>query len=300
MKQILNLSRIQLRNYGLKSVHTRKFGTQSIQNLLQKTQERIKERRERNYYWIEPEAESLIKKAYERHKCLSDKSRSFPPALDVKDLESLEKPFHFKPESVSDKVAQVTVHWLEKLMYLFFREKYDHHALTLETVAAVPGTVASASRHFRSLRRMKRDHGWISALQEEAENERMHLLIWMQHTKPHLWERGLVMCAQIFYTTFYTSLYAISPKTAHRATGYLEEAAHAAYTDYLDAIDTGNIKNVPAMSIAKKYYDLPEDAMLRDVVLHVRADECMHRDYNHHLANMHKDSKQDEEPNWMK
>lgn len=31
-------------------------------------------------------------------------------------------------------------------------------------------------RHFRSLRRMERDHGWIGALLEEAENERMHLL----------------------------------------------------------------------------------------------------------------------------
>ncbi len=34
-------------------------------------------------------------------------------------------------------------------------------------------------RHMRSLRRMERDHGWIGVLLEEAQNERMHLLIWL-------------------------------------------------------------------------------------------------------------------------
>ena len=78
-----------------------------------------------------------------------------------------------------------------------YRPQYDHHAVTLETVAAVPGVVGAAHRHLRSLRCMKRDHGWINPLQEEAENERMHLLIWMQHTKPTSIERAFVMMAQV-------------------------------------------------------------------------------------------------------
>jgi len=53
---------------------------------------------------------------------------------------------------------------MERLMHLFFRKKYDHHACVLETVAAVPGTVASFHRHYRSLRSMNRDHGWINPL----------------------------------------------------------------------------------------------------------------------------------------
>ena len=61
----------------------------------------------------------------------------------------------------------------EWLMSCFFRDKYDHHAVTLETVAAVPGIVGAAHRHLRSLRRMERDNGWIHPLEEEAENERM-------------------------------------------------------------------------------------------------------------------------------
>lgn len=34
----------------------------------------------------------------------------------------------------------------------------------LETVAGVPGMVAAMTRHLQSLRRMRRDHGWIHTL----------------------------------------------------------------------------------------------------------------------------------------
>ena len=49
--------------------------------------------------------------------------------------------------------------------------------LILESVAGVPGFVAAAFRHFRSLRTLERDHGWLATLLEEAENERMHLFV---------------------------------------------------------------------------------------------------------------------------
>lgn len=225
---------------------------------------------DRAYKWVDLEAEELIGKAYQRHKALADSGESFPPSLSAKDLEALGEVYHYEPVTVSDKVAKGSVIFLEKLMGLFFREKYDHHACTLECLAAVPGIVAAAFRHLRSLRNMQRDHGWINPLLEEAENERMHLLIWLQHTKPTMIERAFVMVAQTMYMFAYASMYAVSPKTAHRAVGYLEEAAHRAYCEYLEAVDSGAIKNVPAGKIAKEYYRLPDDAMLRDVILHVR------------------------------
>lgn len=52
--------------------------------------------------------------------------------------------------------------------------------LFLESVAGVPGLVGGACRHLRSLRLMRRDHGWINSLLQEAENERMHLMTFMQ------------------------------------------------------------------------------------------------------------------------
>ena len=57
------------------------------------------------------------------------------------------------------------------------------------------------------------------------------------------------------------------------------------YTLYLKEIDEGRSKNVPAPEIARRYWRLPDDATLRDVVLVVRADEAHHRDVNHGFAN---------------
>ena len=43
----------------------------------------------------------------------------------------------------------------------------------------------------------RRDHGWIHTLLEEAENERMHLLTFMQLTQPGPIMRGMVLVAQV-------------------------------------------------------------------------------------------------------
>jgi ubiquinol oxidase len=256
---------------------------------------------DRRYHWIKPEAEDLIARAYARHKALANTGKSFPPSICLKDLESdtIATEYHYEPKTFGDRVARKLVYYGENLMHMFFRDKYDHHAVTLETVAAVPGIVGAAHRHLRSLRCMKRDHGWINPLQEEAENERLHLLIWMQHTKPSRIERAFVVMAQGAYVLAYSVLMYLSPRTAHRTVGYLEEAAHRAYTDYLNAVDRGDIPNVPAGDIAKRYYRLPEDAKLRDVILHVRADECMHRDFNHHLGDLYDNNEADAFPTKM-
>lgn len=245
------------------------------------------------YHWIDDEAHQLIQKAYARHKALADKSRAFPPSLSVKDLERIGVPYHYPPKDFVDRIALNLMKTLRIFVHAFFREKYDHHAVCLETVAAVPGIVGSFHRHLRSLRRMKRDHGWINVLQEEAENERMHLLIFMKVCRPTFLERGLVLFAQGLYLTFYSGLYVLHSRAAHRLTGYLEEEAFRAYTDYLDSIDSGKLKNYPAPEIAKTYYNLSDNALMRDVVLHVRADEAMHRDTNHQFGNMYANGETD-------
>ena len=44
--------------------------------------------------------------------------------------------------------------------------------------------IGAMTRHLKSLRYMRRDHGWIHTLLEEAENERMHLLTAMVLRNP--------------------------------------------------------------------------------------------------------------------
>ncbi len=119
---------------------------------------------------------------------------------------------------------------------------------------------------------------------EEAENERMHLMTFIEIAKPTLLERWLILLAQgVFYNSFFL-LYLVSPRTAHRLVGYFEEEAIVSYTAYLAEIESGRTKNVVAPQIAIDYWKLGPDACLKDVVIAVRADEAGHRDVNHGFA----------------
>ncbi|CAG8451429.1 13950_t:CDS:2 [Dentiscutata erythropus] len=114
----------------------------------------------------------------------------------------------------------------------------------------------------------------------------MHLMTWMRISQPNAWERALITFVQgVFYNAFF-ALYLLSPKTAHRVVGYLEEEAIVSYTSFLKEIDAGNIQNTKDVpDIAIDYWHLDrETATLRDVVLAIRADEATHRDTNHHFA----------------
>ncbi|RKP23321.1 alternative oxidase [Syncephalis pseudoplumigaleata] len=185
---------------------------------------------------------------------------------------------------MSDWIAFKTVKAMRTLADAFFRKRYLHRAVTLETVAAVPGMVAGMHRHLTSLRRMRHDGGWIGHLLAEAENERMHLLTWMKVAQPTWLERSVVFTVQGIFFTAYFTFYMFAPKTSHRIVGYLEEEAIISYTQMLKEIDEGRIPNRPAPDIAINYWNLPKSATIRDVTLAIRADEAMHRDANHDFA----------------
>jgi len=190
-----------------------------------------------------------------------------------------------KPQDMSDRVAYfltMTFRWFADTFFFFF---YGHRAVVLETVAGVPGMVAGMWNHLRSLRKMQPDdRGWIKTLLDEAENERMHLMIFIEIAKPNWFERGLILLAQGIFWHFYLFLYVFFPTTAHRMVGYFEDQAVISYTQYLDRIDRGDIENIDAPQIAIDYYGLESDAKLRDVVIAVRADEQGHADVNHGMA----------------
>lgn len=185
----------------------------------------------------------------------------------------------------SDRLAYGITRSLRFLADTFFAKRYGNRAIVLETVAAVPGLVGAALIHLRCLRWMKQDHGWIRSLMEEAENERMHLMTFIEIARPNMLERALVLAAQAGFFTFFLMLYLLSARTAHRLVGYFEEQAVISYSQYLQEIDAGRVENVSAPKIARDYWQLPADARLRDVVLAVRADEAGHRDVNHGFAN---------------
>uniref|UniRef100_A0A2P2IW13 Ubiquinol oxidase n=1 Tax=Rhizophora mucronata TaxID=61149 RepID=A0A2P2IW13_RHIMU len=194
---------------------------------------------------------------------------------------------HHVPATLYDKMAYWTVKTLRWPTDIFFQRRYGCRAMMLETVAAVPGMVAGMLLHCKSLRRFEHSGGWIKALLEEAENERMHLMTFMEVSQPKWYDRALVLAVQgVFFNAYFLG-YLISPKFAHRMVGYLEEEAIHSYTEFLKEVDNGNIENVPAPAIAIDYWRLPQDSTLRDVVLVVRADEAHHRDVNHFASDIH-------------
>ena len=189
------------------------------------------------------------------------------------------------PVNFSDKVAYKITMFLRWLADTFFKKRYGHRAVVLETVAGVPGMVAGMWNHLRSLRKMKPDdRGWIKTLLAEAENERMHLMIFIRIAKPNWFERWAISTAQFIFWHFYMFLYIFFPQCAHRMVGYFEEQACISYTEYLKEIDEGRTENIKAPKIAIDYYKLSKDATLRDVVIAVRKDEEGHRDVNHEMA----------------
>lgn len=192
---------------------------------------------------------------------------------------------HQEPVGVSDKIAYGFTKAMRFFADTFFSGRYGHRAVVLETIAGVPGMVGGTLQHLHSLRRMQSDNGWIRTLLEEAENERMHLMTFIEIAQPNAFERLLIVIAQgAFYNCFFL-LYLISSKTAHRVVGYFEEEAVYSYTEYLAGVDSGKYENVPAPQLAINYWRLPPDAKLREVIIAVRADEAGHRDVNHDFAN---------------
>ncbi|KAK6934850.1 Alternative oxidase [Dillenia turbinata] len=193
---------------------------------------------------------------------------------------------HHKPSNFMDKFAYWTVQTLKYPTYLFFQRRHVSHVLLLETVAAVPGMVGGMLLHCKSLRRFEHSGGWIKALLEEAENERMHLLTFIEVARPKLYERALIFAVQGMFFNAYFLTYIASPKLAHRIVGYLEEEAVNGYTEFLKDLENGTIENIPAPAIAIDYWCLSPDSTLRDVVTVVRADEAHHRDLNHYASDI--------------
>jgi hypothetical protein len=233
---------------------------------------------------------------------------------------------HREPKDFSDRVALFMVRMLRFGMDTATRYKHDveepkkagdsnalvetkPHSMTerkwlvrmifLESVAGVPGMVAGMLRHLHSLRRMKRDNGWIETLLEEAYNERMHLLTFLKMAEPGWFMRFMILGAQgVFFNSMFFS-YLVSPRTCHRFVGYLEEEAVLTYTLAVEDVENGKLPqwsdpNFKIPDLAINYWKMPEGSRtMRDLLLYIRADEAKHREVNHTLSNL----KQKEDPN---
>ena len=155
---------------------------------------------------------------------------------------------HRPPQTCADKFAIGLVRFVGWVMNGVTRfdtttiggmskDKWVSRAVFLESVAAVPGMIAAMVRHLDSLRRLKRDHGWVRHLLEEADNERMHLFFFLREKDPTLFFRLCVWFTQIGFFAMNIVFYLVSPRTMHRFVGYLEEEAVKTYNCMVTEID---------------------------------------------------------------
>ena len=190
-----------------------------------------------------------------------------------------------KPKNFSDYFALSMTKFFRLIADTFFAKRYGHRAVVLETIAGVPGMVAGMLIHLRSLRSMQTGYGsQIREMLAEAENERMHLMFFIEIAKPNTFERLLVIAAQGVFMTFYLFMYSFFPKTSHRMVGYFEDEAVKSYTEYLELVENGSVMNIRAPKIAIDYYSLSGEARLSDLIRSVRADEMHHSEVNHSYA----------------
>ncbi len=183
--------------------------------------------------------------------------------------------------SVSDFFARSQTAFFRFFADTFFARRYGHRAVVLETIAGVPGMVAGMWIHLKSLRSMKTGYGpLIRELLAEAENERMHLMFFIEIAKPSRLERTLILIAQLVFWNYYFLLYVLAPKTAHKMIHYFEEEAVRSYTSYWRLSKTERPKTLRHPNSRSTTTACNRDARLSDLIVRVRADEQRHADAN--------------------
>lgn len=238
-----------------------------------------------------------------------DQHTYFPPMINhIWSAEEVEERKKHQPLVAPVSFSDKAMHFLvKKVLYRGFNwlSGFDYNNPTvrscefrlilLESIAGVPGMVAAVMRHFTSLRTLRRDHGWIHTLLEEAQNERMHLLVCMKKFDASLGTRVAVMGAQYVMVPVLSLMYLVHPRTLHRFVGYLEETAVKTYSDLIRITNTPGTRlnkawsDMKAPGLAISYWNLREDALWVDVLEQLLADESHHRDANHQFANMEPD-----------
>ena len=98
---------------------------------------------------------------------------------------------------------------------------------------------------------------------EEAENERMHLIVCMSFFEAGPVTRFVVQAGQVGLTPFLAGLYMVRPQLLHRFVGYLEETAVHTYTNIVEMTKHARHKlntawkDVKAPQAAIDYWQLP-------------------------------------------
>ena len=121
--------------------------------------------------------------------------------------------WHHEPQGFSDKFALKFVKFLRFCADSFFAKRYGHRAIVSGNCRCCSGNgrwrVTAPAILAASWRTMG---GLIRKLLDEAENERMHLMTFVQIARPSQLERWFILLGQGVFYNFFFLMYLISPK----------------------------------------------------------------------------------------
>ena len=241
---------------------------------------------------------SHLKESLPKHTMVVDlKSHRFiHPVYNPRDVEAVEIR-NDNPKGFSANYAYFSVWLLKKIFDAFTlkpqssmnEKKYVNRLIMLNSISAVPGFMGAMCRHLKSLRTLKKDYGWINHLISEADNERMHLFMFLHMTKPTFAMKATIFSAQFIFSSLFFASYMISPKYCHKFMEYFQNQAVKTYAECLDAIENGPLSKwdtTPAPQEAIEYYELPSDATLKDMILAIRADAAISREIHRYYTKL--------------
>lgn len=100
--------------------------------------------------------------------------------------------------------------WINRILYM-------------QNVIGVPSFVGAMWRHLRSLRKLSEEEsGDIHGMLKESENERVHLLLFLEYHKPSFIYRFGMVSSQALFLFSFSILYMINPRMVHRLVADIE------------------------------------------------------------------------------
>lgn len=188
------------------------------------------------------------------------------------------------PHSLSDYLSRSTVGTSRGVVKKIGKKSYVTSSIIANTILSSLSMVLANSLHQKIVFHGDKNRDEIEDLLCEANDTHFHVLVCRDLVEPKksilVWTyllRGLA----IF---LFRALAYLSPKAGHRTLGYMYEKSVIDYTNWIEAIEAGDITNVEASKMAIGYYELAENSMLTDVLMAMRGDNIKYRDIEHGYA----------------
>lgn len=191
------------------------------------------------------------------------------------------------PHTLGDYMARGMVGFSRSIVSAIFKHGFANKAIIANTVLSSLAMILANRLHHRTIRRGEPDRESIEDLLCEASGTHFHIIVTRSLVTLTRLERIMLSIIQCVSICFFRLIACLSPRTSHRSLGYMYESSITEYSNWIDAIEDGDVVNAPAHPMAIKYWDLKTGSTLSTVLAAMRDDIAKFRDYEHARAEIH-------------